>query len=261
MHTKSLAMMLVAVAMLTGCTAGSTFHGWLEFGQWTPDTDSTVDTDGDDIDLVSTGGIRNNDSFWTYDAGIRFTQPNGNTLGAYAFNLGYFNHTYSGNGEIGSSISFDGINTFGTSISTNADIRLLKFTYEEPTGGSSGSERTGGLIGLHNLSYDIHISDGVQTGEISGTAPMFVVGYKVSYYSAQLMYFVNIEWMDLDTITLENVQGEVMDVSGGIRWVFDDSGNMAISAGYRSYDADLNMRDEDLSLHMEGAFFGFFLAW
>jgi len=97
--------------------------------------------------------------------------------------------------------------------------------------------------------------------KMDGSAPMFVIGYKIAYISQNLMYFLNIEGMDLDTITLENVKGSLVDVSAGIRWVFDDSGKMAISAGWRTYEANLEIKDDDLDVKFDGAFFSFFLAW
>ena len=112
------------------------------------------------------------------------------------------------------------------------------------------------------LDYDVDATNGTVNGEMTGSAPMFIVGYKVAYASANLMYYFNVEYMDLDTVTLENVTGSVLDYTAGMRWVFDGSGNMAISTGFRSYEADLGLRGgDDFSYKMEGVFFSVFIAW
>ena len=253
-------VMTLALAATIGCQAGSTFHGWVEMGQWTPSLEADAGTGSDGtFDLVSTGGLDDRESLWSYDVGIRFTRASGSQLGAHAFNIGYFDHEFEGGTDGVIVTNFGGVPLDGTLVS-DAELSLFKFSYEEPSSGSGG-ERTGGLIGIHQLNYNLSVSDGNQVGRIEDSAMMFVIGYKVAYYSQNLMYFLNIEWMDLDTFNIGEATGEVLDSSGGLRWVFDDSGNMAITLGYRLYDANLQLEDDAVHIVLDGAYFSFFVAW
>jgi len=236
------------------------FHGALEAGQWTPSLDCTAQAAGESsFDLVGTGGLEGERSFWTFDGNLRFTAPRGGSTGAYAFNLGYLQHTYSGEADLGvTGITFAGESLTGQT-RTETDLSLFKFTYEEPSGGQN--EQTGGLLGIHSLAFAITSRDADSRASLSGTAPMIVFGWKIAYYSQRLLYFFSIEGMDLDWMPLNNVTGSVYDTSAGIRWFVDSSLRVAISAGYRRYEALLNVDRDRLDLTMDGAFVSLFMTW
>jgi hypothetical protein len=99
------------------------------------------------------------------------------------------------------------------------------------------------------------------TGTFKEGAPMFVLGYRIEQYTRSgLIYYMRLEWMDLDSVTLDSVKGEIMDLSAGLRYAIRGN-NVAISVGYRQLEADLEISGNSLKLDMDGAIFSLYMKW
>lgn len=257
-HTCTLAGL--AALVLAGCGAGVRFHGFLDAGQWTPSLECSAQASGESkFDLTGVGGLEGDRSFWALEGGVRFTAPRRGQAGAYAFNLGYFQHTYEGEADLGvTGITFAGQNLTGPT-STETKVSVFKFTYEEPSG--TANELTGGLLGFHFLEFAVTSRDADSKAQLSGTAPMLILGWKIAYYSNRLMYFFNIEGMDLDLAPLNNVTGSIYDTSAGVRWFIDSAQRVALTAGYRRYEARLDVDRDKFNITMDGPFISFFMYW
>ena len=149
-------------------------------------------------------------------------------------------------------------------INTSADFKYYKLTFEEPkpSGNAMGGSLSSGILGLHFLDFGIAAQDGAgNRGVFDDSAPMFVLGYRIEQYAkGGLMYYIKVEWMDLDTVTLDGAAGEVMDLSGGVRWAIRGN-KAALSVGYRKLDAELNIDGNQFILNMDGAIFSLFMRW
>lgn len=247
-------------ALLAGCKAGTSVRGAADIAQWTPVFNATAYTgSGDKFDMVGTGGVRDDDALWSFDLAFQFGRARSGEVKAQTLNLGYWGHKYSGTTSL-SNVQFAG-KTLNGDTKTTVALNLYKFSYGEPQAASGGgNNRTEGTIGLHFLDFDVTANDlDGPTASYSGNAPMFVIGWKIAYTDRAMVYFFSIEWMDLDVISLENVKGELLDYSTGIRWSVGSSA--ALSLGWRSYKVDLDDRGEQINIKMEGAFFSLFLVW
>ena len=247
------------LACLAGCGAGTKFHAAIEAGQWTPEISaSALRLSSTKFNLATQGGIPNDEAFWYFDASFRLDTPRGGQVQPYTMSFGYWQHTYKGTGLGG--VTFGGA-TIGPPITTTAEFKLYKFAYEEmrPTEGVGGG-LTGGLLGLHYLEFDIKATDGTNVGVFGDGAPMLVVGWKINYASRGLIYYFGLEGMDLDTVSLNNVGGSIMDTYGGIRWCIRGN-RTALSIGYRKYEVDLAIRNDRLSIDMDGLTVSLFLNW
>lgn len=244
---------------LAGCRAVRNFHGDIDFAQWTPKlTSSAQRSGGSYFNLVGSGGVVDKEAFVFLDASLRFQTGSGRRAKPHAVNLGYWQYTYSGDGDAGLGLDFAGKTLIGP-IRTTADFKLYRVTYEEPGLTQGGDGRTGGTLGIHLLGFDIKADDGSNIARFSGTAPMLVMGWKIAYYSKGLMYYFGVEGMDLDVVSLGNVRGNVVDTIAGVRWFFGD--NLALSVGWRNYDADITIRNDRLRVKQEGAVVALYMKW
>jgi len=253
--TKHVSLVGLALAAAAGC--GMNASGYLDAGTWTPKLNaSALRLSAPALDLVSGAGVPEDDSFWTFDASIQIAGSAEH--GPCALNFGYVRHVYSGNSAAG--FDFAGATLTGP-VHTDADLSLYKFAYEEPQTSGQG-ERRGGYIGIHVLDFDIKAAEvgGGTVRRFRDSAPMLVFGWRIAYMSDQdLMYYFSVEAMDLGLITIENVKGTVLDTSVGARWMIYNK--VALSVGYRQYDARLDMRDDRLDVKMEGVNYSFFMTW
>ena len=263
MFARTTTVVLLA-ALLAGCKAGTSLHGAADIAQWTPTLAATADTgSGDKFDVVGTGGVVEDDAFWSFDVALQFGRAGKSGMKAQTLNIGYWGHRYSGTTDFSASpVDFAG-KTLDGPTTTSMDLNLYKFTYGEPQAGSGGgSSRTEGTIGLHYLDFSVKANDtGISpaTARYDGNAPMFVIGWKISYSDRAMVYFFSVEGMDLDVVSLGNVKGDVLDYSAGVRWSVGSSA--ALSLGWRSYEANLDNRGEQMKIKMEGLFFSLFLMW
>ncbi len=255
----ALAAVFALPALVAGCgRAGTSFHGAIEMGQWTPTVSATAVHDGGTFDVTGTGGVVDDDAVWSFDVALQFGAAARSGVRVQSLNLGYVSHTYSGSADL-SNLSFG--NVLDGATTTDLSLSIYKLSYGEPQAAAAGgNNRTEGLIGLQYLDFSVNSTDeDGTTAEYSGNAPMFVIGWKVAYTDRAVIYFFSVEWMDLDFISLENVTGMILDYSAGFRW---NVGTMAaLSIGYRSYEADLDDRGEQFDIKMDGAFFSLFMAW
>jgi hypothetical protein len=245
----------VLLLLAVGCGAGTALHGSFEAAQWTPELTGSA-TKGSTLELVNDAGLVNDDAFWAFDTSLRVQLPGESRVGAYTFNFGTWQHTYGG--KVPGPVDFAGVSVNGP-VRTTADLKLYKFSYGEPGGTSSGHGRTDGLLGLHYMDFEVRADGSNGSASQAGTAPMFVIGWRIAYESQGLVYFFGFEWMDLDTISLDNVKGEVTDWTTGIRWF--PGKHVALSLAWRTYDADLVARSERLDIDIAGAYFSLFVIW
>jgi hypothetical protein len=89
---------------------------------------------------------------------------------------------------------------------------------------------------------------------------MLVIGYRITYMSRGLIYYIGVEGMDLDEVPLDNVEGSIVDTYAGVRWNIR-SERLALQVGYRRYDADLRIRDDKLIIKMDGVTVSLFISW
>jgi len=263
---KTVAGLLIAgLAALTGCKAGTSFSGSVDFAQWSPDFScSALKSGSANFDLASGGGVNAGQDLWAIDLSLGMQTAAGSNLKPYQLNLGYWKGGYQGVGPATTNIylgaDFDNLSP----ISTTADFKYYKLTFEEPdaSANSGGGSLSSGILGLHYLNFDITADDGLGTvGKFADSAPMFVIGYRIEQYTrGGLIYYIRVEWMDLDTITLGGASGDIMDLSGGVRWAIRGN-NAAVCVGYRQLDADLKIDGNNLGLDMDGAVFSLFLRW
>ncbi len=248
------------LAALAGCRGAQNFHGDIEFTQWTPQLTSSArrGAGNRDFNLVNHGGVATGDAFLAFDASLRFQTGSGGRAKPHAVNLGYWQHTYAGTGNA-SGVTFAGVPLTG-STRTTADFKLYKLTYEEPGLTQGGDGRTGGTLGLHLIDFNIRAdAGGGNVGIFVGTAPMLVIGWKIAYYSKGLMYYFGVEGMDLDVVSLSNITGGVTETVAGVRWFLGDT--VALSVGWRSYEANLIMRGDTLNIKQEGASVTLYVKW
>ena len=253
-------VVICLASLLAGCRAGSSVHGTADVAQWAPVLKAEAYAgSGDKFNLVGTGGVVDNDALWTFDVSLQFSSAGQRQVKAQTLNLGYWSHEYSGSADL-SGVDFANKLLSGPT-RTSLKLDLYKFTYGEPQAASGGgSNRTEGTIGLHYLDFSVIAQDlDGATARYSGNAPMFVVGWKVAYADRAMVYFFSVEGMDLNMISLENVKGNVMDYSAGIRWSVGSTA--ALSIAYREYQAHLNDRGEELNIKLAGAFFSLFIMW
>ena len=247
---RRIVLSAAVLAGLAGCGAGTRLQVAVDVGQWTPDfSGSALRSGGSSFNLVGQGGVADDDPFWFFDSSFRMVAPRGRQVQPFALDFGYCQNTYEGTGPGG--VTFAGAD-LGPGTRTRAEFKLYKFGYEEmrPTEGTSGL--TGGLIGLHYLDFDITATDDAgNTGTFSDGAPMLVFGWRVTYVSRGITYYFGVEGMDLDSVSLENVGGNLMDIYGGLRWAIHGN-RAALSVGYRKYEADLSIRSDRLSIEMDG---------
>jgi hypothetical protein len=247
-------------ALLAGCQAGTNLHGAVDIASWTPVLEASAGTGaGENFNLVGTGGVVNDDALWTIDLALQLGRASGREVRAQTLNFGYLSHRYSGENSL-LGVDFAG-KTLTGSTNTSLDMKLFKFTYGEPQASTSGGDnRTEGSLGLHYLDFAVKAVDSSGTqASYSGNAPMFVVGWKIAYTDRAMVYFASIEGMDLDVIPIENVRGEVMDYSAGVRWSV--GGNVALTIAYREYVANLDDRGEEMKIKLAGAYFSLFVMW
>jgi hypothetical protein len=261
-RTSAAALVVAGLAALAGCKAGTRFSGALDLVQWRPDLQSSALKDGgDSFDLVTSGGVGNDEALWAFDASFGVQTAGADALKPYRFNLGYWQKIYRGIGPGG--VTFAGA-PLGAGTKTSADFAYYKFTLEDPdvrSGSGGPASVTGGLLGVHFLDFSVVADDGVSRGVFADGAPMFVLGYRIEQYAkGGLMYYVCIEGMDLDAVPLGDVSGSVMDLSAGMRW-FIRNDKAAISVGYRKLEAALNIGSNRLSLDMDGAVFSLYMRW
>ncbi len=262
-RTAVLALLVGGLAGLAGCRAGTSFSGSVDIAQWTPDFAGSAFKSGDtSFDLVSSGGVNAGEDLWAVDLSLGMQAAAGSQIKPYQLNLGYWQALYRGTGPA-TGLTFGGA-TFGADVSTEADFKYYKFTFEEPdvSGTSRGGSLSSGILGFHYLDFGITADDGLgQRGAFEGSAPMFVLGYRIEQYAkGGLVYYIRVEWMDLDTVTLSGTAGEIMDLSGGVRWAVRGN-KAAICVGYRQLKADLNINGNQLNMDMDGAVFSLFLRW
>jgi hypothetical protein len=252
-------VLLLLGALFAGCKAGTSLHGAVDIASWTPVLEATAVTGaGENFDLVGTGGVVDDDALWTIDLALQLGRASGREVRAQTLNFGYLSHRYSGNENL--DLSFAGKALMGDT-ATNLSMSIFKFTYGEPQAASGGgNNRTEGSLGLHYMDFAVRAKDSSgTTAYYSGNAPMFVVGWKIAYSDRAMVYFANIEGMDLDVIPIENVRGEVMDYSAGVRWSV--GGNVALTIAYREYMANLDDRGEEMKIKLAGAYFSLFVMW
>ncbi len=252
-------LLVAGLGALVGCSAGTSFSGSAEFAQWTPELVSSAKG----FNLVSNGGVDDGEDLWAFDLSLGMQAAAGSQLKPYQLNLGYWHGAYEG---VGPAFTGDylGATFLGSNpINTSADFKYYKLTFEEPkpSGNAMGGSLSSGILGLHFLDFGITASDGVTRGVFDDSAPMFVLGYRIEQYAkGGLMYYIKVEWMDLDTVTLDGAAGEVMDLSGGVRWAIRGN-KAALSVGYRKLDAELNIDGNQFILNMDGAIFSLFMRW
>jgi len=235
---------------ISSCKSSSNFHAEIDIQQWTPDLSASVeDADGYDLDLVDQGNVPDDDMLWVIDAKLQTS--------SYSLNLGYSKHTYSGTGPGG--FVFDGVD-LDADTCTNADIALYKIGWEDLSGSTSGNSMSAGSLGLHWLDFDVTASDGVDLAHYSDRAILFVLGYRMAYYSNGLYYYINLESTVGDLVSLGNSEGEILEYSAGVRWFIYEQ-KAAVSIGYRSYEADIDMRDGEIDLELEGVFFSLYMRF
>jgi len=263
-RTTVAGLLIVGLAALAGCSAGTSFNGSVDFAQWTPDfSGSALKSGSSNFDLVSGGGVNSGQDLWSIDLSLGMQAASGSNLKPYQLNLGYWSGLYEGTGPAFSGdylgATFDGLSP----IDTTADFKYYKLTFEEPDASrnNAGGSLSSGILGLHYLDFDIAADDGAgHVGTFADSAPMFVIGYRIEQYTQSgLIYYIRVEWMDLDTITLGGTSGEIMDLSGGVRWAIRNMA--AICIGYRQLDAELKIDGNNLNLDMDGAVFSLFLRW
>ena len=258
MSSRTITLVLLG-ALLAGCRAGTSLHGAVDIASWTPILEASASTGaGEDFNLVGTGGVVDDDALWTIDVALQLGRASGREVRAQTLNFGYLSHRFSGKENL--DMEFAGKHLTGPT-DTSLSLDLYKFNYGEPqaaTGG--GNNRTEGSIGLHYLDFAVKAVDsaGVRAS-YSGNAPMFVVGWKIAYSDRAMVYFASVEGMDLDVIPIENVRGEVMDYSAGVRWSV--GGNVALTIAYREYLANLDDRGEEMKIRLAGAYFSLFVMW
>ena len=162
-RTSFAGAVLAGLAALAGCRAGTSFSGAVEFAQWTPDFAGSAQTSGDlNFDLVGTGGVDAGKDLWAIDLSLGMQAAQGSSLKPYQLNLGYWHGDYRG---VGSTLSGDYLGATFTGIgpvSTDADFKYYKFTFEEPDAktNTAGGSLSSGILGLHYLSFDIVGDDG-----------------------------------------------------------------------------------------------------
>jgi hypothetical protein len=251
-------LLAAGLGVLVGCRAGTSFSGSAEIAQWTPELTSSALG----FNLVSTGGVDDGKDLWAFDFSLGMQAASGSDLKPYQLNFGYWHGAYEGTGPA-TIASFAGVDFAADPIHTTADFKYYKLTFEEPkpSGNAMGGSLSSGILGLHFLDFDITASDGVNRGIFDDAAPMFVVGYRIEQYAkGGLMYYIKVEWMDLDAVTLGGTAGEIMDLSGGVRWAIRGN-KVALSIGYRKLDAELNIDGNQLNMEMDGAIFALYLRW
>ncbi|MHC5054289.1 MAG: hypothetical protein ACYTKD_06185 [Planctomycetota bacterium] len=265
-RTAVAALLVTGLAGLVGCRAGTSFSGSVDIAQWTPDLSaSALKSGGSNFSLVANGGVDKGEDLWTVDLSLGMQAAAGSQLKPYQLNLGYWHGKYDGAGPASdltfAGATFDNVNP----ISTSADFKYYKLTFEEPdvSGTAAGGSLSSGILGLHYLDFSIAASDGAggHRGVFDDSAPMFVIGYRIEQYAkGGLMYYLRIEYMDLDTITLGGAEGEIMDLSGGVRWAIRGN-KAAICIGYKTLEAELDIDGNKLNMDMDGAIFSLFLRW
>ncbi len=253
-HT--IAALGLAVALAAGCRSGGRWQ--VEAASWTPTLISTA-TSTTSLDIVETGGTLDDETFWFFDITFQPSRARTARGSTYAMYLSYLRHAYTGTNPTG--FDFAGATMSGPT-ETTADFCLYKIMMEEPQGSQRGTERVGGLLGIHTLDFTIEATDGTNTGEFSDSSMMLVIGWRISYYgSGAVLYYASIEGADLDTMNFGDVTGSVLDYSLGMRWFVNTPPTMALSIGYRKYEADLSIRDETLQLDLDGLYYSFFMTW
>ncbi|MHC4248176.1 MAG: hypothetical protein ACYS9X_03530 [Planctomycetota bacterium] len=265
-RTAVAALLVAGLAGLAGCRAGTSFSGSVDIAQWTPDLSaSAFKGGGSNFNLVANGGVDKGEDLWTVDLSLGMQAAAGSQLKPYQLNLGYWHGSYKGAGPA-SALTFAGATFNDTDpVSTSADFKYYKLTFEEPdvSGNSAGGSLSSGILGLHFLDFGIIADDGTPGGRgvFEDSAPMFVLGYRIEQYAkGGLMYYIKVEWMDLDTVTLDGVKGEIMDLSGGVRWAIRGN-KAALCIGYKTLEAELEINSNKLNMDMDGAIFSLFLRW
>lgn len=263
-RTAAVVLLVAGLAGLAGCRAGTSFSGSVDVAQWTPDFSATaLKGGGSNFNLVSAGGVDSSQDLWAVDLSLGMQAVAGSQVKPYQLNLGYWHGLYKGAGPAftGNYLGADFVSS--NPIDTSADFKYYKFTFEEPdaSGNSMGGSLSSGILGLHYLDFDIVADDGTNRGVFRDSAPMFVLGYRIEQYTkGGLIYYIRVEWMDLDTVTLGGAAGEIMDLSAGVRWAIRGN-NAAICVGYRQLEADLNINGNKLIMDMDGAIFSIFMRW
>lgn len=263
-RTTFTGLLVAGLAAVAGCKAGTSFSGSVDFAQWSPTfAGSALKGGGSNFNPLGDGGLDTSDDIWAIDISLGMQAASGSSLKPYQLNLGYWHALYRGAGPASAlkfaGATFDNINP----VNTSADFKYYKLTFEEPDakGNSAGGSLSSGILGIHYLDFDIIADDGTNRGVFKDGAPMFVLGYRIEQYTRSgLIYYIRVEWMDLDSVTLGGVGGEIMDISGGVRWAIRGN-RAAICIGYRQLDADLNIDGNKLNLSMDGAIFSFFMRW
>jgi hypothetical protein len=264
-RTTFTCLLIAGLAALAGCRAGTSFSGSIDIAQWSPDFASSARKgSSSNFSLVGDGGVDADQDIWAFDLSLGMQAASGSNLKPYQLNIGYWRSVYEGVGLAPvSPITFFGADFDADPISTKADFKYYKLTFEEPDakGNSAGGSLSSGILGIHYLDYNISADDGTNSGVFAGGAPMFVLGYRIEQYTKSgLIYYIRVEWMDLDSVTLGGVRGDIMDLSGGVRWAIRGD-KAAICIGYRQLEADLDIDGNKLKIDMDGAIFSFFMRW